>query len=182
MSLPPSRPLQLKHVLYGGDYNPDQWSEAVQEEDARLMKLAHWNIAIVPVFSWAHFNPAEGVYTFEWLDRVIDRLTKAGVDLCLCTGTASTPAWVDQQYPNALTVDEQGRKKPHGNRHAFCPNSPGFRRLGGALVREMALRYQRHPGLKLWHVNNEYGGHWPNYCYCPRCTDGFRAFLERRYG
>jgi beta-galactosidase len=178
----PSRPLAIEHLLYGGDYNPDQWPDAVQEEDARLMKLAHWNIATLPVFSWAHLNPSEGVYTFDWLDRVIDRLTRAGVDLCLATGTASTPAWVDQQYPDALTVDDQGRRRPHGNRHAFCPNSPSYRRLGGALVREMALRYQRHPGLKLWHVNNEYGGHWPNYCHCPRCADGFRVFLEQRYG
>jgi beta-galactosidase len=174
--------VQVKHLLYGGDYNPDQWSEAVQEEDARLMKLAHWNIATVPVFSWAHLNPAEGAYTFEWLDRVIERLTRAGIDLCLCTATASTPAWVAQHYPDVLTVDEQGRQKPHGNRHAFCPNSPSFRRLGGALVREMALRYRGQPRLKLWHVNNEYGGLWPNYCYCPRCADGFRAFLEQRYG
>jgi len=173
---------QFDHILYGGDYNPDQWSEGVHEEDARLMKLAHFNVATLPVFSWVHLNPAEGVYTFEWLDRVIERLARAGVDLCMATGTASTPAWVDQQYPDALTVDDQGRRKPHGNRHAFCPSSPSYRRLAGALVHEMAARYGRHPRLKLWHVNNEYGGHWPNYCYCPRCAEGFRAFLERRYG
>ncbi len=104
------------------------------------------------------------------------------MDLCLATATASTPAWVDQQYPDVLTVDSQGRRRPHGNRHAFCPNSPSYRRLAGALVREMAIRYGKHPGLRLWHVNNEYGGNWPNYCYCERCATEFRAFLERRYG
>ena len=181
MTPAPARPLQLTRLLHGGDYNPEQWPVAVQEEDARLMKLAHWNIATVPVFGWAHLNPAEGVYTFDWLDRVIERLTRAEVDLCLCTATASTPAWLAEQYPDVLTVDEQGRQKPHGNRHAFCPNSPSHRRLGGELVRKMAERYGAHPGLKLWHVNNEYGGLWPNYCYCARCTGGFRAFLEQRY-
>jgi beta-galactosidase len=34
----------------------------------------------------------------------------------------------------------------------------------------------------LWHVNNEYGGNWPNYCYCERCAGAFRSFLERRHG
>lgn len=178
---PPPRPLRLTRIPYGGDYNPNQWPEAVQEEDARLMPLAYWNIATLPVFSWAHLNPSEGVFTFDWLDRVVDRLSRADVDLCLATGTASTPAWVDQQYPDVLTVDDQGRKRPHGNRHAFCPNSPSYRRLGGALVREMAVRYGSHPRLRLWHVNNEYGGNWPNYCYCERCATGFRAYLERRY-
>lgn len=68
----PARPLKLARLPYGGDYNPDQWSEAVQEEDARLMRLAHWNIATLPVFSWAHLNPSEGVFTFDWLDKTID--------------------------------------------------------------------------------------------------------------
>jgi len=174
-------PLRFGRILYGGDYNPDQWDERVREEDPRLMQMARWNVATLPVFSWAHLNPAEGVYTFDWLDRAVDRLTRAGIDLCLATGTASTPAWVDQQYPDVLTVDDRGRKRPHGNRHAFCPSSPSYRRLAGALVRALAVRYGQHPSLRLWHVNNEYGNSWPNYCYCERCAAGFRAYLERRY-
>jgi beta-galactosidase len=177
-----NRALGVNHVLYGGDYNPEQWSEAVRDEDAGLMRLANWNVATLPVFGWVHLNPAEDKYTFDWLDRVIERLTKAGVGLCLATATASTPAWVDAKYPDVLTVDDQGRKRPHGNRHAFCPTSPSYRRLAAALVREIALRYGKHPGLRLWHVNNEYGGSWPSYCYCERCRSAFRAFLEERYG
>lgn len=178
MSLPPIR---FGRILYGGDYNPDQWDERVREEDPSLMQMAHWNVATLPVFSWAHLNPAEGVYTFDWLDRVLDRLTRVGIDLCLATATASTPAWVDQQYPDVLTVDDQRRRRPHGNRHAFCPTSPSYRRLAGRLVRALAIRYGKHPGLRLWHVNNEYGNSWPNYCYCERCAEGFRAYLEHRY-
>lgn len=174
-------PLRLGRILYGGDYNPDQWDEAVRDEDARLMQMAQWNVATFPVFSWAHLNPSEGVYSFEWLDRVVERLTRAGIDLCLATATASTPAWVDQQYPDVLTVDDQRRQRPHGNRHAFCPSSPSYRRLAGDLVRALASRYGKHPKLLLWHVNNEYGNSWPNYCYCERCAQGFRAYLERRY-
>jgi beta-galactosidase len=170
-----------RRILYGGDYNPEQWSEVVRDEDARLMPLARWNVATLPVFGWVHLNPAEGVFTFDWLDRVIDRLTRCGVDLCLATATASTPAWVDQQYPDALTVDDQGRRRPHGNRHAFCPSSPSYRRLSGELVRAIAERYGSHPGLLLWHVNNEYGGSWPPYCFCERCAQGFRLYLEDRY-
>src|SRR5215471_17742980 len=88
-------PLRVTHLLYGGDYNPEQWPEEVLAEDAALMGRANWNVATLPVFGWVHINPAEGVYTFDWLDRAIERLANAGIDLCLATGTASTPAWVD---------------------------------------------------------------------------------------
>jgi beta-galactosidase len=109
-------------VYHGGDYNPDQWPEAVWEEDARLMRLAGVNIATLPVFGWHALNPAEGVFEFAWLDRVIERLDSAGIDLCLATATASQPAWVDQKYPDVLAADEFGRVRPHGNRHtAVCP-------------------------------------------------------------
>jgi beta-galactosidase len=175
-------PLRVTHLLYGGDYNPEQWPEEVLAEDAALMRRANWNVATLPVFGWVHINPAEGVYTFDWLDRATERLANAGIDLCLATGTASTPAWVDAKYPDVLTVDEQGRQRPHGNRHAFCPSSPSYRRLSASLVRQLALRYGKHPRLKLWHVNNEYGGNWPNYCYCERCIAGFRVYLQERYG
>ncbi len=58
------RPLRLSRLLYGGDYNPDQWPDDVRDEDARLMKLARWNVATLPVFSWAQLNPSEGVFVF----------------------------------------------------------------------------------------------------------------------
>jgi beta-galactosidase len=174
-------PVWTRRILYGGDYNPEQWPEDVREIDAALMRRARWNVATLPVFGWVHLNPAEGVFTFEWLDRVIERLASSGVDLCLATATASTPAWVDHQYPDALTVDDQRRPRPHGNRHAFCPSSPSYARLSGDLVRALARRYGSHPGLRLWHVNNEYGGS-AGYCYCERCAAGFRAYLQRRYG
>lgn len=169
-------------MYHGGDYNPDQWPEAVWDEDARLMRQAGVNIATLPVFGWQALNPAEGVFTFDWLDRVIEKLDAAGIDLCLATATASQPAWLNQKYPDALACDEHGRVRPHGNRHTFCPHSPNLRRLGGDLVRALATRYGQHPRLKLWHINNEYGGSWPNYCYCPRCAAAFRDWLRARHG
>lgn len=42
-----------KHMLYGGDYNPEQWPKELWEEDMRLMKQAHINIVTLNVFSWA---------------------------------------------------------------------------------------------------------------------------------
>ena len=44
-------------ILYGGDYNPDQWDEKTVDEDMRLFKQAGVNLLVLPVFSWARLEP-----------------------------------------------------------------------------------------------------------------------------
>ena len=78
-------------IWYGGDYNPDQWPEEVWDEDIELMQQAGVNLVSVAIFSWAKLEPEEGVYDFDWLDRVIDKLGKAGIAVDLASGTASPP-------------------------------------------------------------------------------------------
>lgn len=165
-------------VMHGGDYNPEQWPESVWDDDVRLMQEAHVNIATLPVFGWVSLQPSEDTFTFEWLDRLLDKLHAGGIRACLATATASVPAWLDQKYPDVLRVDHNGVKMKHGGRHTFCPNSANFRRLSANLARHMAERYKNHPALLVWHVSNEYG----NYCYCDKCAVAFREWLKERYG
>ena len=168
----------FSQILHGGDYNPEQWTEAIWDEDVRLMQKASVNIATLPVFGWVSLQPAEDVWTFDWLDTVIDKLWAGGISVCLATATASQPAWLDAKYPDVPTTGRDGVKRKHGNRHSFCPNSPNFRRLSTQLVRRLAERYGEHPALQIWHVGNEYGGT----CYCDQCGAAFRHWLEHRYG
>jgi beta-galactosidase len=56
-------------MCYGGDYNPEQWSEEVWLEDARLMKEAGVNLISVGIFSWAMLEPKEDEFQFGWLDK-----------------------------------------------------------------------------------------------------------------
>ena len=48
-----------ERILYGGDYNPNQWPRDVWKEDMRLFKKANINSATVNVFSWAKLQPSE---------------------------------------------------------------------------------------------------------------------------
>ena len=50
---------KLPAILYGGDYNPEQWCSEVWEEDMRLFRLAGINLVNLGVFSWAKLQPAE---------------------------------------------------------------------------------------------------------------------------
>ena len=165
-------------IYYGGDYNPDQWDEGTIDEDMRLFQKAGINLLTLPVFAWAKLEPDEGVYNFEWLDRIIDKIWNHGIYVCLATPTSAQPAWLSARYPEVLPVDIAGRKRTHGMRVFFCVNSLKYRERAAAIAEEMAKRYANHPALVMWHVANEYG----TYCYCPACQAKFRLWLRKRYG
>lgn len=169
---------KLPAILYGGDYNPDQWPEEIWREDMRLFRLAGINVVVVPVFSWAKLQPAEDRYDFEWLDRVLDLLAENGIYACIATSTAAQPAWMSVKYPEILPVDVHGRKRTHGKRVNFCPNSKVYREFAARLARKLAERYKDHPALLYWRVANEYG----TYCYCDTCAQEFRKWVQKRYG
>ena len=70
-------------ILYGGDYNPDQWLEhpEVLEQDVRLMKESKVNCVSLGIFAWAALEPEEGVYQMDWLDRLITRMEEEDIQV-----------------------------------------------------------------------------------------------------
>lgn len=168
-------------MLYGADYNPDQWPEEVWDDDVRLMQEAGVNIVSLGIFAWSRIQPAEHVWDFTWLDTVIDKLHAGGISVNLATATASPPPWVSATYPETLPVDESGASYWPGSRQHFAPSSPTYRRLAGELVRRLAERYAQHPAVVMWHVGNEFGCHlWMDFSDAAR--DAYRVWLAKRYG
>jgi len=92
-------------LLFGGDYNPEQWDEPTWAEDVALMHEARVNTATVGVFSWSWIEPSEGRYRFDWLDATLERLHRAGVSVILATPTASPPPWFSLAHPDGRGVD-----------------------------------------------------------------------------
>ncbi len=167
-------------IFYGGDYNPEQWSEQVWVDDMRLMNLANINMVSINIFSWALLEPKPGLYHFDQLDRIMDMLAQHAIAADLATATASPPTWMSHLYPSMLPVTFDGKRMSHGSRQHYCPNSSDFRSKTAELVQRLAERYASHPALKMWHVNNEYGCHTPR-CYCDTCAEAFRGWLQNRY-
>ncbi|KAF0096190.1 MAG: beta-galactosidase [Puniceicoccaceae bacterium 5H] len=167
-------------IAYGGDYNPEQWTEDVWQEDMRLMVEAGVNFISVGIFAWSRIQPDEETYDFAWLDRVLDLLAENGIGACLATATASPPPWLSKQYPDVLPVTDEGVPLYPGSRQHYSPSSPSYRKAASALVRKLAERYKDHPALVAWHINNEYACHM-NECHSEASTLAFRAWLKDRY-
>lgn len=168
---------KFRRILYGGDYNPNQWSKDIWNEDMRMFKEAHINSATVNVFSWAKLQPSEERYDFMELDEIIDMLSQENYDIVLATSTAALPAWMVKNYPETSRTDYEGRHHRFGQRHNACPNSPVYQKYAEKLAAELAKRYGDNEHIVCWHINNEYGGD----CYCENCEKAFRIWLRKKY-
>lgn len=167
----------FNRILYGGDYNPNQWPRNVWKKDMEIFKDAHINSATINVFSWAKIQPSEETYDFSELDDIIDMLGRENYDIVLATSTAALPAWMVKRYPEVMRTDYEGRAHKFGGRHNACPNSPVFQGFAKKLAGKLAKRYGSNPHIACWHISNEYGGE----CYCENCAKAFRVWLREKY-
>ena len=168
----------VKKMLYGGDYNPEQWDEAVWEEDMRMFRLAGIDCVTLNVFSWAALQSDEVTYHFERLDKIMELVRKNNLKVVMATSTAAHPAWMAKKYPEVLRTEFNGMKRKFGSRHNSCPNSPVYQKYSVALARKLAERYGTYDNIVTWHISNEYGGE----CYCENCEKAFRVWLKEKYG
>lgn len=169
---------RINKVLYGGDYNPEQWPEEIWEEDMRLFKLAGIDEVTLNVFSWAALQPSEDTYNFEKLDKIMDLVEANGLKVFLATSTAAHPAWMAKRHPDILRTEFSGMKRKFGSRHNSCQNSPTYQKYSVLLAKKLAERYGERECVIGWHICNEYGGE----CYCENCEKQFRVWLKEKYG
>ncbi|MFF6978703.1 beta-galactosidase [Streptomyces sp. NPDC008343] len=165
-------------LLFGGDYNPEQWPEETWHDDIRLMKDAGVNSVTLGVFSWARLEPSPGAREFGWLDRLMELMHDNGIGVVLATPTSSPPPWMGRLHPETLPRDEDGRTEWWGSRQHFSHSSATYRRYAAAITEDLAARYAGHPALRMWHINNEYC----TYDWGPEAEAAFRRWLQDRYG
>jgi beta-galactosidase len=165
-------------LLFGGDYNPEQWPEETWHEDVRLMKDAGVNSVTLGVFSWAKLEPEPGAREFGWLDTLMDLMHENGIGVVLATPTSSPPPWMGRLHPDTLPVTEDGRTEWWGGRQHFSHSSATYRRYAAAITEDLAARYSGHPALTMWHINNEYC----TFDYGDEAAAAFRSWLYEKYG
>ena len=105
---------EFKKVLYGGDYNTEQWPHEIWQEDMRLLKNANIDTATINVFSWAKLQPNEDTYDFSELDAIVEMLTREKFNIIMATSTAAIPAWMAKRYPEVMRAGNNGVRKKFG--------------------------------------------------------------------
>lgn len=175
--------MQDKHlfsrIIYGGDYNPEQWLDEpdILSRDIELMRKANINTVTLGVFSWAALEPEEGRFTFGWLHRIIRSLFENDIYTILATPSGARPRWLAERYPEVLRTGEDRTRALYGERHNHCYTSPVYREKVRLIDEKLAQEFREDPAVVLWHISNEYGGE----CHCDLCQNAFRAWLRKKY-
>ena len=167
-------------------YYPEHWSEKTWQPDAARMKALGLTWVRIGEFAWSRLEPEPGRLEFDWLDRAVDTLGNAGLKVVLGTPTATPPKWLIDRYDNphngVLQVGADGKKRGFGSRRHYCYNSKSYREETTRIVTLLAERYGQHEAVGAWQTDNEYGCHDTVRCYCGKCRNAFRRWLEEKYG
>jgi len=171
------------HAPYlGAAYYPEDWPLEQIDEDIELMKNAGLNVMRVGEFAWSRMEPEEGVFDFEWLHLVVEKLDAAGIATIMGTPTCTPPVWLIQRYPEVLFVRDDSVSVMHGSRRHTCPNSPVYRELCERIVTRMAEEFGKDDRVIGWQIDNEvypYGG---RSCVCSVCVRKFRQAMREKFG
>lgn len=170
-----------KKIYVGAAYYPEVWDESEVDKDIAKMKALGVNCMRVGEFAWGKMEPEEGVFEFDWLKKVVDKLYAAGIDTVMCTPTATPPRWMLDKYEEMRRVDSHGLRTEVSSRCHPCKTSPKMREKNTVIVEELAKVFGSHPGVIGWQIDNEiypYSGG----CFCPLCMEAFRVWLKNKYG
>ncbi|MBV2358357.1 beta-galactosidase [Thalassococcus sp. CAU 1522] len=170
----------MKRTL-GCCYYPEHWDEAVWADDARRMAETGLTWVRIGEFAWSRLEPAPGDLRFDWLDRAIDTLGRAGLKVVLGTPTATPPRWMIDRHPDMLAVDRDGRPRRFGSRRHYSFSHNGYLDECRRIVTLLADRYGRNPHVAAWQTDNEYGCHDTILSYSEIDRAAFQDWCAQRY-
>lgn len=171
----------MNRILLGANYYPEDWDESLLDFDIEKMKECGFNVVRIAEFSWKKMEPEEGVYSFEWLHKVVDRMRAAGIGVIMGTPTATPPRWLTKKHPEMLMLLPDGIRRSHGGRRHCCSNNPEYVKYSNIIVEKLAREFGADEGVIGWQIDNEIYHSMPG-CCCEHCMAAFRSHLAKKYG
>ncbi len=168
-------------MAIGVCYFPEHWPQSRWSRDVEQMAEAGLEYVRMAEFSWGVLEPTRGEFDFEWLDTAIELVGDHGMEVVLCTPTATPPKWLVDAHPEILQEERDGTVRAFGSRRHYCFNSEQYHEETERVVTRMADRYADNPHVAGWQTDNEFGCHDTVRCYCEDCAVAFRDWLREKY-
>jgi beta-galactosidase len=144
------------------------------------MKHAGFNVVRMGDLSWDSFEPSQGRFTFEWFDKVMDKMQANGIRVILDIPGTPAPIWLHRTYPGVDIVTQNGTRVPPAERYMDDISDPNYVREVKILADTMTKRYAHSPALLAIGYNNEIGNGYMSYSEADR--ERFITWLRKKYG
>ncbi len=169
----------MKMVLYGAAYYPEYMPYERLEKDVQLMQQVHITVVRMGESSWGLWEPQDGHFEFAWMDRVVERMHKAGIQVILGTPTYSVPAWMYKEHPEIFITHFDGQTISYGLRQNTDLMNPIYRTYCERIIRKLLEHYKDDPAVIGWQIDNETSaGSAAN----PDVQAGFVSYLQKKFG
>lgn len=176
-----SLPLSAQQLYVGANYHPhDDKNPEKIARDIRLMQEAGFNVTRLGHLAWDSFEPSDGVFDFEWFDRVMDGMAEAGIKVILDLAVRPAPIWLHRLYPSIDVTDASGNRLYPNHRYMDDVGDPMYQKYALRFVDAVTKRYARHPALLAFGIDNEPGDGPISYSETVR--QRFVHWLEQKYG
>jgi beta-galactosidase len=152
---PAFAPDKMDTVLYGVAYYPEYMPYERLDKDVALMQQAGINVVRVGESSWGLWEPEDGRFEFAWMDRVVDRMQKAGIKVIMGTPTYSIPAWMYKKHPEIVITQLDGKTIGYGLRQNTDLLNPTYRFYCERVIRKIAEHYKDNPAIIGYQIDNE---------------------------
>ena len=176
-----SLPLSAQQLYVGANYHPhDDKNPEKIARDIRLMQEAGFNVTRLGHLAWDSFEPSDGVFDFEWFDRVMDGMAEAGIKVILDLAVRPAPIWLHRLYPSIDVTDASGNRLYPNHRYMDDVGDPMYQKYALRFVDAVTKRYARHQALLAFGIDNEPGDGPISYSETVR--QRFVHWLEQKYG
>jgi beta-galactosidase len=151
----PFRADQMNTVLYGAAYYPEYMPYERTDQDIALMQKAGISVVRVGESTWGLWEPEDGKFEYEWMDKVVRKLHAAGIRVILGTPTYSIPAWMYKKHPEMVVTWMGGRYAYYGLRQNTDLMNAQYRFYCERVIRKILEHYKDNPAIIGYQIDNE---------------------------
>ena len=98
----------MKELLFGAAYYDEYMPYDRLDKDIEMMKKAGINTVRIAESTWSTCEPQDGVFDFSHVERVMDAMEEAGINVIIGTPTYAVPAWMVKAHPDVIATTKKG--------------------------------------------------------------------------